>query len=54
MREVSLRRLAAVLSLVILCAQPMAAKPRASGPSLGQRIRHLIIVILDELGGPNA
>jgi len=43
--------LAVLALLVVLSMQSMAAEPRTPGRKLGQSIKHLIIVILDELGG---
>ena len=51
MRRVSLRPLAALALLIVLSTQAMAAEPRTPGRNLGQSIKHLIIVILDQLGG---
>jgi hypothetical protein len=62
MRRVFLRPIVALALLVVLSAQGVAGEPqgprtiggepRASRTIVG-RIKHMIIVILDELGGPH-
>jgi hypothetical protein len=53
MRRVSFRPLAALALLIVLSFQSVAAEPRTPGRNIGERIKHLIFVILDELGGPH-
>jgi hypothetical protein len=53
MKGVSTRRLLlAGALLVILSAQVVSAEPRDRSHGLGSRIKHFIVTILDQLGGP--